>query len=235
MTESKIYLFNFISFESIDTIDTGKNENGMISISTDPDKTIVAYLAEKQGHVQIKVYNEDSEPEIKDIRAHSSNVACISLNKKGNLLATASDNGTLIRIFNVIDGTRVKQVRRGTENAIIYSISFDMNSKYIVVTSDRATVHLFSIEKNEEGTNKNQTSFMSKVTKLFNKNSSTYFDSEWSFAKLKINETKCIASFVEENGFVVVTADGKYYRAKFDPPKGGECTKIDEQVIQVEK
>ena len=85
MTESKIYLFNFISFESIDTIDTGKNENGMISISTDPDKTIVAYLAEKQGHVQIKVYNEDSEPEIKDIRAHSSNVACISLNKKGNL------------------------------------------------------------------------------------------------------------------------------------------------------
>ena len=55
------------------------------------------------------------------------------------------------------------------------------------------------------------------------------------FAKLKINETKCIASFVEENGFVVVTADGKYYRAKFDPAKGGECTKIDEQVIQVEK
>lgn len=233
MTENKIYLFNFISFESIDTIDTGKNEKGMISISTDPDKTIVAYLPEEQGHVQIKIYNEDSEPEVKDIRAHSSNVFCISLNKKGNLLATASDNGTLIRIFNVIDGTRIKQVRRGTENAIIYSISFDINSKYIVVTSDRATVHLFSIENSEEG--KNQTSFMSKFTKLFNKNSSTYFDSEWSFAKLKINETKCIASFVEENGFVVVTADGKYYRAKFDPVKGGDCTKIDEQYLQVEK
>ena len=60
MTESKIYLFNFISFESIDTIDTGKNENGMISIAIEPDKTIVAYLAEKQGQVQIKIYSEDA-------------------------------------------------------------------------------------------------------------------------------------------------------------------------------
>lgn len=228
----KIYIFDFISFEHFDSFNTCKNSSGLVSIATEPDNTIIAYPSEEQGHVIVKTYNSLKESIEKDIQAHESNIACFSLNNNGSLLATASDKGTLIRVFNVIDGTRVKELRRGSENAFIYSISFDRESKFLCCTSDRTTVHIFAIENREF---KNHISFMSKVTKLFNKNSNTYFDSEWSFAQFKINETKSIGCFGANNTIIIVTANGKYYQAQFDPTKEGNCKKINEAMLTFEK
>ena len=115
----KIYIFDFISFEHFDSFNTCKNSSGLVSIATEPDNTIIAYPSEEQGHVIVKTYNSNKESIEKDIQAHESNIACFSLNNNGSLLATASDKGTLIRVFNVIDGTRVKELRRGSENAFI--------------------------------------------------------------------------------------------------------------------
>lgn len=237
VTESKIYIFNFITFDNIDTIETTKNQNGLVGISTNPDHNVIAFPGDEKGEVKVKIYHEDDqEPEIKSFAAHESQIVCISLNNMGNLLATASDKGTLIRIFNVIDGTKMKELRRGSENAMIYSISFDNNSKYVCCTSDRSTIHIFSLgntqeENNESGEVKNQVSFLSKITKLFNKNSQTYFDSEWSFAKFRIKETKCISSFGKDNNLIIITANGKYYQAQFDTKNGGDCIKKNEQIL----
>ncbi len=67
------------------------------------------------------------------------------MNYDGSMLATASDKGTLIRIFNVEKGTFLLEVRRGSERADIYSISFDPLSKFIACSSDRGTIHIFSL------------------------------------------------------------------------------------------
>lgn len=237
MTESKIYLFNFITFDNIDIIETTKNQNGLVAVSTHPEHNVVAFPGEEKGVVKVKIYHEDDEEsEIKTFTAHESQIVCISLNNTGNLLATASDKGTLIRIFNVIDETKIKELRRGSENAMIYSISFDNSSKYVCCTSERSTIHIFSLgstqgENTEDGEVKNQVSFLSKITKLFNKNSQTYFDSEWSFAKFKIKETKCIGSFGKDNNLIIITANGKYYQAQFDTKNGGDCIKKNEQIL----
>jgi WD40 repeat protein len=61
------------------------------------------------------------------------------------MLATASDKGTLIRLFNVEKGTFLLEVRRGSERADLYSIAFDPLSKFIACSSDRGTIHIFSL------------------------------------------------------------------------------------------
>lgn len=63
-------------------------------------------------------------------------------------MATASDKGTLIRIFRTDDGAPLQEVRRGSDKAEIYSIAFDKNSKWIACSSDKGTIHIFTVTKN---------------------------------------------------------------------------------------
>jgi len=52
-----------------------------------------------------------------------------------------------------------------------------------------------------------------------------YFSSEWSFAHYKIPDTRTIVAFgAEKNSIIVVSSDGSFYKATFDPEKpGSEC------------
>ena len=49
----------------------------------------------------------------------------LQLNPKGTKLATASEKGTVIRIYNTENGTMMQELRRGSEYAQIYSVVFD--------------------------------------------------------------------------------------------------------------
>jgi hypothetical protein len=51
----------------------------------------------------------------------------------------------LIRIFKSEDGSFLQEVRRGAEKAEIYSIAFDAASKFLACSSDRGTIHIFSL------------------------------------------------------------------------------------------
>ena len=64
-------------------------------------------------------------------------------------MATASDKGTLIRIFSTEDGLPLQEVRRGTDKAEIYSIAFDRQNKQIACSSDKGTIHIFNVQKGQ--------------------------------------------------------------------------------------
>ena len=68
------------------------------------------------------------------------------LNFSGTLLATASQKGTLIRIHSTESGQPVHEFRRGAESADIYSLCFDIGSKWLACSSlDKSTVHIFAV------------------------------------------------------------------------------------------
>ena len=51
-----------------------------------------------------------------------------------------------------------------------------------------------------------------------------YFDSEWSFAKFRVTESRTKVGFGSEpNSIVVISYTGLYFHAIFDPIEGGEC------------
>ena len=85
-------------------------------------------------------------PKNKVLIAHESDLACISLNLDGTRLATASDKGTLIRIFDTSSYNMLQELRRGMDRARILSIAFNAASQYVACSSDHGTVHVWGLK-----------------------------------------------------------------------------------------
>ena len=245
LTRNKFYAFNMKTLVTIAIIKTYDNPLGIIATSNGDinNKLIVAFPYESQGHVFLGEITQKCE-KLSVVQAHDSKIACISINKDGTLLATASDKGTLIRIFTTNDGQKFSEFRRGTKTVEMNCIAFDPNNKFIGCSSNVGTIHIFSIaaitkaldEKNNKAKNeiedepKNSKSFLGKIGGLLNiKNA--YLESERSFAKFKVQEENSILGFGSENTFVVITMNGKYYKAAYNPKRGGDCCKIEEKNI----
>jgi autophagy-related protein 18 len=79
------------------------------------------------------------------IEAHRAPLSCLALNSDGTLLATASETGTIIRVFSVPRGEKLYQFRRGTYPSTIYSMSFNLSSTLLCVSSTSDTVHIFRL------------------------------------------------------------------------------------------
>ena len=197
-----------------------------------------------KGRIRVNIYDDVEMEETHSIEAHNSSVSCITLNFDGTLLATASDKGTIIRLFNPATGEAVKELRRGSDKAEIYSITIDPDTKWLGCTSDKGTVHIFSLSrldikhlrkeeedeenKVEEGDEKGKPKNNKHVFR-FMKKFSKYFDSEWSFAKFRVTDSRTICAFTKEENLVVISADGTYYLARLDTKNGGECKKLEEK------
>ena len=69
------------------------------------------------------------------------------MNKNGNLLASASEKGTLIRIFNSENGDLIREFRRGQEYVEIFNIVFSDNNQFFALSSNKGTIHIFSMSK----------------------------------------------------------------------------------------
>lgn len=67
------------------------------------------------------------------------------MNSEGTLLATASEKGTIIRVFSVPGGEKLYQFRRGSIPSRIYSMSFNSTSTLLCVSSASETVHIFKL------------------------------------------------------------------------------------------
>lgn len=64
---------------------------------------------------------------------------------EGTILATASDKGTLIRIFSTEDGGALCELRRGSDKAEIFSITFDKFTRWLACSSGKGTIHIFTV------------------------------------------------------------------------------------------
>ncbi|KAH9895405.1 WD40 repeat-like protein [Xylariomycetidae sp. FL2044] len=105
------------------------------------DKYLV-FPGRTAGQVQVVQLATDS---VSIIPAHSSSLRALQLSRDGEILATASEKGTLIRIFSTSSCAKLAERRRGSESATIYSLRFCPSGTMLACTSDKGSLHIFDI------------------------------------------------------------------------------------------
>ena len=138
--EHKIYVYNFADLKILHQTDTVSNPLGLCALSPTQDNTVMACPGLNKGQVRVELYDLNVT---KFISAHDGELAQLQLTLDGALLATASEKGTLIRVYDTARATLMHEFRRGADRATIYSIAFAPDKNFLAVSSDKGTVHVY--------------------------------------------------------------------------------------------
>lgn len=85
------------------------------------------------------------------ISAHESPLAAMAISHQGNRIATASERGTVIRVFTIADGAKLYEFRRGVKRCVnICSLAFSIDGLYLCSSSNTETVHVFKLDETKE-------------------------------------------------------------------------------------
>ena len=218
---NKVYYYDFKVLNLLDRIETVENPLGLLALSAEGD-CVLACPGLKLGSVRVKNYTRSTEVVI---NAHSSELMALAVNNAGTKVCTASEKGTLIRVFDAATGEKTHELRRGAERAVVHSLCFDSTSSWLGCSSDKGTVHVFSLDEDDAvqdpASKKNASSSLSFLGTVL----PSYFSSTWSYAQFRIPETRSICAFgAEKNTIVVVGGEGTFYKASFEG--GGQMKRL---------
>ncbi|XP_078433696.1 autophagy 18 B-like protein isoform X2 [Wolffia australiana] len=144
----KTYVYDLSSLAILDTIDTVPNPKGLCAFAPNSGGCYLALPASKNKG-SVLVFNTMELLSFCQIDAHQNPLAAVAFSLSGTYMATASDQGTVIRVHLVSQATKSYDFRRGTYPSVIYSLCFGPSIELpdvLVVTSSSGSVHIFSLE-----------------------------------------------------------------------------------------
>ena len=164
--EDQIYLYDIQTMKLLYTIETSPNPMAICALSPSSEKCYLAYPLPQKAtassfappshappnstHIspttgEVLLFDAIKLEAINVIEAHRSPLSCVAFNNEGTIMATASDKGTIIRVFSVPDAHKLYQFRRGSMPSRIYSMAFNITSTLLCVSSASETIHIFKL------------------------------------------------------------------------------------------
>ena len=185
------------------------------------------------------------------IKAHDSLLSAMTFSFNGVLLATASEKGTVIRVFCVKNGQKVHEFRRGVKRHVnIGSLNFSICANYVSASSNTETIHIFKIDPkyvedaerraNIDGNNENDANAPNEWISYLTNAVTSYLPTkvvsdvlyqDRAFASVQMRQPglkyECVMTKIEkETRLLLACEDGFLYIYDFDDVKGGECKLI---------
>ncbi|KAJ6673445.1 AUTOPHAGY-RELATED 18A ISOFORM E [Salix viminalis] len=145
--QKKTYIYDSNTLTILDAIDTVPNVKGLCAFSPSLDGCFLA-LPSSTTKGSVLVYNVMELHSHCEIDAHNSPLAAIAMSFNGMYIATASEQGTIIRVHLVSEATKSYSFRRGTYPSTIFSLSFGPSTQLpdiLVALSSSGSIHVFSL------------------------------------------------------------------------------------------
>ncbi|KAK0652097.1 WD40-repeat-containing domain protein [Cercophora newfieldiana] len=164
--EEEIYLYDISNMSLLHNIHTSPNPNAICALSPSSENCFIAYpypkAREDQGAArpahapplsayvpptsgEVLVFDTVTLKAVNVIEAHRSPLSFTAMNSDGTMLATASETGTIIRVFTIPGGQKIHEFRRGSIPSTIHSLSFNLSSTLLCASSASETVHIFRL------------------------------------------------------------------------------------------
>ncbi|RWS30643.1 WD repeat domain phosphoinositide-interacting protein 2-like isoform X3 [Leptotrombidium deliense] len=235
--EGSIYIHTMEDLRISHTIrEIPPNPTGLCALSSNDDSCLIAYpCSDKTG--EVAVFDCIALQNKNVITAHDNALAAIAFDPAGIKIATASEKGTVIRVYNVLDSTLLYEFRRGYARCVtIYSLAFSYNSLFLCASSDTETVHIFKLEDRNQGrSNEESQSWFGYITRAVSNvlpANMTEVLNQWrsfAIARLPFSRRKNVCGIAMINRsprVLVASGDGYLYIYDLNENDPGECNLI---------
>lgn len=156
--ETEVHVYHFSNLNVITSLYTVANPAGLCALSG-LGPVVLACPGAKPGtlHVErvdvaVSAAAAAGSSISLAVTAHQNALTCIALSPDGSLVATASERGTLVRVFDTATGRLVREFRRGTKSVDISSVNFSQDNTLLVADSSSGTAHVFDIASSAAAT-----------------------------------------------------------------------------------
>lgn len=109
------------------------------------DSNDASLIAFQHSRGQITLFDSINLKPIHHFSPHSVEIQTLAFSQDGKKLASASTNGTVVKIYDLDTFQLTNELRRGSTRATIDSIVLD--NSLLVLSSSHSTVHMFELEK----------------------------------------------------------------------------------------
>ncbi|KAL0993569.1 hypothetical protein UPYG_G00109880 [Umbra pygmaea] len=234
--EESIFIHNIKDMKLLKTLlNTPSNPSGLCALSINHSNSYLAYPGSATIG-QIIIYDANNLSTVTMIPAHDSPLAALTFNASGTKLASASERGTVIRVFSVPEGQRVFEFRRGMKRYVtISSLSFSPDTQFLCASSNTETIHIFKLEQHGLSVEEESPTWGSYVGKMFSA-ASSYLPAQVSgmmsqdraFATVRLllaeQRNVCTLAMIQKlPRLLVASSDGQLFIYNIDPQDGGEC------------
>lgn len=143
----RVYVYHLADLSLRDKIYTADNPHGLLALSTQVQDMVLACPSVTPGHVRVELYGMRKTVLLE---AHDGQLRGLCLTASGSLLATASEKGTVLRVWNIATQSCIHEFRRGVERATITCLAFSWDDQWLSCCSDKGTAHVFYCEQKQE-------------------------------------------------------------------------------------
>ncbi|XP_026181749.1 WD repeat domain phosphoinositide-interacting protein 1 isoform X3 [Mastacembelus armatus] len=234
--EESVYIHNIKDMKLLKILlNTPSNPAGLCALSINHSNSYLAYPGSATSG-EIIVYDAINLTTATTIPAHDSLLAALTFNTLATKLASASERGTVIRVFSIPEGLRLFEFRRGMKRYVsISSLSFSPDGQYLSASSNTETVHIFKVEQVGQCGEDKAATWSAYVGRMFSA-ASSYLPAQVSgmmsqdraFATVHLQSSGqknvCTLAMIQKlPRLLVATADGQLFIYNLDPQDGGEC------------
>jgi len=217
--ENEIYIYDTTTISFKHKVSTALNPKGIASLSKPSQNgkrvdMLLAYPKKNKGDVTLLNTSNFQEKVLHTTHTEPPNT--IQFNYGGDMIATSSEDGTVIKVYSLEDEKEKYQFRRATygfySRADVSSIAFNKPGDLMTISSSHGTIHVFDMKEGAIKPKPNGANFIDMLQ------SAAFGDEARSFCTIQ-SVSPCFVGFSSDSQRVfTLSDDGKFEQWAIERP-----------------